>query len=174
MKWAILKFDFWHCDSKSHQRNCICRQPEQCVLSMVRKIQWEKSEEIQHSLYFELGSKTPLLFLELYNKETVFQSDVFGSNNTLLGHRIIESQNHSWVGIKSSSLSSPPPPTMLQKGLLIHQIRLLKVSSRWTLKTSREEESTTSLGNLCRYLTTIIVKNVFLISDLNLLSFSLE
>jgi len=43
-----------------------------------------------------------------------------------------------------------------------------------TLNVSKDEASTTSLGRLCQYFTTTLVKNVFFISDLNLPSFSLK
>jgi len=42
------------------------------------------------------------------------------------------------------------------------------------LNTAREGAATASLGNLCQGLTTLIVKNFFLISNLNLPSFSLK
>ena len=53
-----------------------------------------------------------------------------------------------------------------------HQIRLLKAWSNLALNTSSEGASTASLGNLC--FTTLKVKNLFLISNLNLPSFSLK
>ena len=43
-----------------------------------------------------------------------------------------------------------------------------------TLNTSREGAATASLGNLCQCFTTLTVKNFFLISNLNLPSFSLK
>jgi len=51
---------------------------------------------------------------------------------------------------------------------------LLKALSNLALKTFREGASTTSLGNLFQCLTTLTEKNFFLISNLNLLSFSLK
>ena len=53
-----------------------------------------------------------------------------------------------------------------------HHTRLLKNPSNPVLNTSTA--STTSLGNLFQCLTTLIVKNVFLISNLNLPTFSLK
>jgi len=47
---------------------------------------------------------------------------------------------------------------------------LLKAPSNLALDTAREGAATASLGNLCQCLTTLIVKNFFLISNLNLLS----
>jgi len=55
-----------------------------------------------------------------------------------------------------------------------HQTRLLRVPSNLALNTAREGASTASLGNLGQCLTTLMVKNFFLISDLNLPSFALE
>ena len=55
-----------------------------------------------------------------------------------------------------------------------HQIRLLTVLSSLVLNASREKASATSLGNLFQCLTTLIIKNCFLISSLNLLSSSLK
>ena len=60
-----------------------------------------------------------------------------------------------------SSAPSPSPQT-----------RLLKAPSSLALNTSREGASTTSLGNLFQFLTTLTVKNFFLISNINLPSFS--
>jgi len=54
-----------------------------------------------------------------------------------------------------------------------HQARLLKAPSNLALNTAREGASTVSLGNLLQWLTTHRIKNFFLISNLNLLSFSL-
>ena len=47
-----------------------------------------------------------------------------------------------------------------------HKIVLLKVPSSLALNTSREGASTASLGNLIQGLTTLTVKNFFLISDI--------
>jgi len=55
-----------------------------------------------------------------------------------------------------------------------HQTRLLKAPSSLAWNTSREGAATASLGNLGQGLTTLIVKNFFVISNLNLPSFSLE
>jgi len=70
------------------------------------------------------------------------------------------------------------------KGLLVpnpamgrdtfHQTRLLRAPSYLALNTAREGASTASLGNLCQCLTTLRVKNLFLVSNLNLPSFSLK
>jgi len=50
--------------------------------------------------------------------------------------------------------------------------RLLKAPSNLALNTAREGAATASLGNMCQGLTTLRVKNFFLISNLNLPSFS--
>ncbi|KAK4823599.1 hypothetical protein QYF61_003799 [Mycteria americana] len=49
-----------------------------------------------------------------------------------------------------------------------------RAPSNLTLNVSRDGASTTSLGNLFQCLTTLIIKNFFLISSLNLSSFSLK
>ncbi|KAK4831170.1 hypothetical protein QYF61_015640 [Mycteria americana] len=53
-------------------------------------------------------------------------------------------------------------------------LKLLKAPSNLALNTSRDGASTASLGNLFQCLATLIVKNFFLISNLNLPSFSLK
>jgi len=53
-------------------------------------------------------------------------------------------------------------------------IRLLRAPSSLTLSVSRNNASTTPLSNLCQCLTTLIIKNAFLKSSLNLPSFSLN
>jgi len=55
-----------------------------------------------------------------------------------------------------------------------HQPRLLKAPSNLALNPAREGEATASLGNLGQGLTTLRVKNFFLMSSLNLRSFSLK
>jgi len=55
-----------------------------------------------------------------------------------------------------------------------HLPRLLRAPSNLALNPAREEAATASLGNLCQCLTTLRVKNFFLISSLNLLSFNLK
>ncbi|KAK4825808.1 hypothetical protein QYF61_002413 [Mycteria americana] len=58
--------------------------------------------------------------------------------------------------------------------LLLAKNRLLRAPSHLTLNVSRGGTSTTSLGNLHQCFTTLIVKNFFLISSLNLPSFTLK
>jgi len=55
-----------------------------------------------------------------------------------------------------------------------HQTRLLRASSSLALNTAREGAATVSLGNLFQCLATLTEKNFFLISNLNLPSFSLK
>jgi len=55
-----------------------------------------------------------------------------------------------------------------------HQTRLLKAPSNLALNTARDGEATAFLNSLCQCLTTVIVKNFFLISSLNPLFFSLK
>ena len=57
---------------------------------------------------------------------------------------------------------------------MFHQTRLLKAPSSLALNTAREGAATTFLGNLGQGLTALTVKNFFLISSLNLPSFSLK
>jgi len=54
------------------------------------------------------------------------------------------------------------------------QTRMLKAPSNPALNISREGAATASLGNLGQGLTTLAIKNFFLISNLNLPSFSLK
>jgi len=55
-----------------------------------------------------------------------------------------------------------------------NKIRFLKSPSSLTLDICRNGTSTTSAGNPSQYLTVLITKTFFLISNLNLLSFSLK
>jgi len=55
-----------------------------------------------------------------------------------------------------------------------HQPRLPRAPSNLALSTAREGAATASLGNLGQGLTTLTVQNFFLISHLNLPSFSLQ
>jgi len=55
-----------------------------------------------------------------------------------------------------------------------HQTRLLRAPSSLALNTARERAATASLGSLGQRFTTLIVKNFFLISSLNLSCFSLK
>ena len=57
---------------------------------------------------------------------------------------------------------------------IFHQTRLLRAPSNLALNTVREGAATASLGNLCQGLTTLMVKNFFLMSNLNLPSFSVQ
>ena len=77
-----------------------------------------------------------------------------------------------WVGRHLCRSSSPASPAR-SEGTFNH-FRLLRAPSNLTLKASRDGTSTTSLGNLFQCFTTLIVKNVFLASSLNLPSFSLK
>jgi len=57
---------------------------------------------------------------------------------------------------------------------LFHQPRLLRAPSNLVLNPAREGADTASLGNLFQCFTTLMVKNFFRMSRLNLPSFSLE
>jgi len=55
-----------------------------------------------------------------------------------------------------------------------HYTTLLKAPSNLTSNTSREGASTAAVGNLFQCLTTLRIKNFFIICDLNLPYFSLQ
>jgi len=57
---------------------------------------------------------------------------------------------------------------------IFHQTRLLRAPSSLALNTARDGAATAYLGNLCQCFTTLMVKNFFLISNLNLPSSSLD
>jgi len=57
---------------------------------------------------------------------------------------------------------------------LFDQLRVLRAPCSVALNSARERTATTSLGNLGQDLTTLMVKNFFLISNLNLPCFSLK
>jgi len=57
---------------------------------------------------------------------------------------------------------------------IFHQTKVLQAPSNPALDTAREGAATASLGNLGQGLTTLMGKNFFLISTLNLPSFSLK
>jgi len=57
---------------------------------------------------------------------------------------------------------------------IFHQPRVLRAPSNLALNVAREGAATASLGNLGQGLTTLMGKNFFLISNLNLPSVSLE
>ena len=52
---------------------------------------------------------------------------------------------------------------------IFHQTRLLRAPSNLASNTAREGASTASLSNLCQCFATLMVKNFFLLSNLNLL-----
>jgi len=68
----------------------------------------------------------------------------------------------------------PSCPTPLQWTGTPTWDQVLRAPSSLILSVSRDGASTTNLGNLCQCLTTCIIKNYFLISSLNLPSFSLK
>jgi len=85
--------------------------------------------------------------------------------------KIIESQDGlGWKGPYRSSSSHTPDMGRDP----FHQPRVLKAPSSLALDTAREGAATASPGNLCQGLTTLRGKNSFLISNLNLPSFSLK
>jgi len=105
-----------------------------------------------------INSKQCILFL-------VFAFEFF---KFIKSHRIIE--NLGWKGPYGSSSSNPPA----MGRDTFPQTRLLKAPSNLALNRAREGAATASLGNLCQGLTTLTVKNFFLISNLNLPSFHLK
>ena len=76
-----------------------------------------------------------------------------------------------WVGRDLSDRLVPTPAVGRDTS---QQTRLLTAPSSLALSASREGASPASLGNLCQCLTTLTVKNFFLISCLNLTSSSLK
>jgi len=66
----------------------------------------------------------------------------------------------------------PKPPAVSRD--IFNQTRLLRALSNLALNVSKDEASTTSLGNLCQCFITLIIKNFFLISSLNLPSLILK
>ena len=87
---------------------------------------------------------------------------------------ILRSQNHrifsSWRALLKVILSNSS--AMIRD--ICSLIRLLRVLSSLTLNISKDGTSTTTLGNMFQCLITLIAKNFFLISSLNLPSFSLK
>jgi len=77
-----------------------------------------------------------------------------------------------WIGRDVQEASSSKTPAMGRD--IFHEFRLLKSLSNLALNTSVDEVSTTSLDNLVQCFTTLIIKNVFLISSLNQTSFLLK
>jgi len=76
-----------------------------------------------------------------------------------------------WVGRDIQKPFSPSPAVSRD---VFNWIRVLRAPSNLALNISRDRASTTSLGNLCQCFITLIVKNFFLISSLNLPSLSLK
>ncbi|XP_053913580.1 translation initiation factor IF-2-like [Cuculus canorus] len=74
-----------------------------------------------------------------------------------------------WVGRDLKAHLVPPPSTGRDTS---HWIRLLKAPSNLALSTSRDRAAPTSLGVLCQCLSTLTGKHFFVISNLNLSSFS--
>jgi len=75
-----------------------------------------------------------------------------------------------WKGPLKAIQSNPPAMSRD----IFNSIRLLGGPFHLTLNVSRDGASTASLGNPFQCFTTVIVKNVFLLSRLNLPSFSLK
>ena len=77
----------------------------------------------------------------------------------------IESWNGlGWKGPERSSGSNPPAISRD----IFHQTRLLRAPSNLAVNPAREGAATASLGNLGQGFTTLMGKNFFLISHLNL------
>jgi len=72
-----------------------------------------------------------------------------------------------WVGRDLKDHPVSTPPAMSRD--IFHQTMLLRAPCNLALDTAREEAATVSLGNVFQSLT-----NFFLLSNLNLLSFSLQ
>jgi len=76
-----------------------------------------------------------------------------------------------WVG---RDLKDHLVPTPAMSRDIFHQPRVLRAPSNLALNSAREGAATASLGNLGQGLTTLMGKNFFLISHLNLPSVSLQ
>jgi len=77
----------------------------------------------------------------------------------------------AWFGLEGTL--KPPSSNLPAMGRdTFHQTRLLRAPPNVALNTAREGAATASLGKLCQCLTTLIVKNFFLTSSLNLPSLS--
>jgi len=83
-------------------------------------------------------------------------------------HRIIE-----WFGLEGTLKTISFQPRAMSRDTF-HYTRLLKAPSNLALDTAREGADTASLGNLFQCLNTLIIKNFFFITSLNLSSFSLK
>ena len=107
-----------------------------------------------------------MLFL---NKITLFIIPSFG-------YTFENSQNHgmAWVGRDLKDHESPTPLPGRATSLPIYSTRLPRAPSNLALNTSRDRASTTSRGSLFQHLTTLLVKNFPLTSNLNLPSFNLK
>jgi len=76
----------------------------------------------------------------------------------------------AWAGMDLKDNLVPTPLPWAETPYT--RTRLLKATSNLALNTAREGAPTASLGNLCQCLTTLIVKNFFLMASTNLPSFS--
>jgi len=83
-------------------------------------------------------------------------------------------QNHRMVRVGKDLKDHlvPTPPAMSRD--IFHQPGVLRAPSSLALNPAREGASTASLGNLGQCFSTLMVKNFFLIPNLNLPSFSLQ
>ena len=77
------------------------------------------------------------------------------------------------MGWKEAYRSSSSNVPAVGRGIF-HQTSLLKAPSNLSLNTSREGTATASPGYLYQCLTTLLVKNFFLMSNINLPYFSLK
>jgi len=111
------------------------------------------------------------------------------ASRLMKGHRDTRAWTSSWEGCSTSGSGSAGTPWITKwlglEGTLkiihpttgrdpFHQPRVLRAPSNLALSTARERATTASLGNLGQGLTTLIIQNFFLISYLNLPSFSLK
>ena len=94
------------------------------------------------------------------------------SNN----HRLQIKQNHRTIekfGLEGTFKGHLVQPPAMSRDIFT-QTRLLRAPSNLTFNVSRDGASTTFLGNLFQYFTTLQQKIFFLISSLNLTTFSLK
>ena len=122
--------------------------------------------ELRRTCYFHrlhiTGEKKTLLVYR-HNWHKIILNVITKQHMESYKHRMV------WVGRDFRSSGCNVPAVSMDT---YHKSRLLKAPSSLALNTSRTPA--TSLGNLFQCLTTLIVKNFFLLSNLNFPSFSLK
>lgn len=94
--------------------------------------------------------------------------------HSLLENRIIESQNYKMVWVARDFQRSTVPKALQWAGILFTRWGCSKLPSNLILNISRDGTWTPSLGNLFQCFIALIMKNVFLMSSLNVPSFNIK